>query len=249
MSLSTAYDRWHQQVFDSEPAHRDESSPWYRLVLEYLGSVENERILEIACGRGGFVRLLASREARVVGADFSISALRIGQQKLREREGPPLRAVLAQADAQNLPFAANSFDVVISCETIEHLLDPRAAVREMARVTRPGGLLYLTTPNYLNLMGLYELYAKVRHPGGPAGLAQPLDRRYVFFQTRRVLRNAGWRILRTDGTVYQAPLLPRHNPVEFPWLESNRAVRRFLSPFAFHYFVMAQKPSAGPCAS
>jgi len=249
MSLSTAYDRWHQQVFDSAPAHPDESSPWYRLVLEYLGAVENKRILEIACGRGGFVRLLASREARVVGADFSISALRIGQQKLREREGPPLRAVLAQADAQNLPFAANSFDVVISCETIEHLLDPGAAVREMARVTRPGGLLYLTTPNYLNLMGLYELYAKVRHPGGPSGLVQPLDRRYVFFQTRSVLRNAGWKILRTDGTVYQAPLLPRHNPVEFPWLESNRTVRRFLSPFAFHYFVMAQKPSARPCAS
>lgn len=249
MNLSRAYDHWHQEVFDSAPAHPDESSPWYRLVLEYLGAVENKRILEVACGRGGFSRLLASRGAHIVGADFSISALRIGQQKLREREGPPFRAVLAQADAQNLPFAANSFDVVISCETIEHLRDPRAAVREMARVARPGGLLYLTTPNYLNLMGLYELYAKVRHPGGPAGLVQPLDRRYVFFQTRRVLRNAGWKILRTDGTVYQAPLLPRHNPVEFPWLESNRTVRRLLSPFAFHYFVMAQKPSVPPCAS
>ena len=249
MNLSRAYDHWHQEVFDSAPAHPDESSPWYRLVLEYLGAVENKRILEIACGRGGFSRLLASRGAHIVGADFSISALRIGQQKLREREGPPFRAGLAQADAQNLPFAANSFDVVISCETIEHLRDPRAAVREMARVTRPGGLLYLTTPNYLNLMGLYELYALVRHPGGPSGLVQPLDRRYVFFQTRRVLRKAGWKILRTDGTVYQAPLLPRHNPVEFPWLESNRMVRRLLSPFAFHYFVMAQKPSARPCAS
>src|SRR5438128_1742522 len=115
-----------------------------------------------------------------------------------------------------------------------------------ARVARPGGLLYLTTPNYLNLMGLYELYALVRHPGGPSGLVQPLDRRYVFFQTRRVLRKAGWKILRTDGTVYQVPLLPRHNPVEFPWLESNRTVRKLLSPFAFHYFVMAQKPSAHP---
>lgn len=249
MSLSTAYDQWHQQVFDSEPAHRDESSPWYRLVLEYLGSVENERILEIACGRGGFVRLLASREARVVGADFSISALRIGQQKLREREGPPFRAVLAQADAQNLPFAANSFDVVISCETIEHLPDPRAAVREMARVTRPGGLLYLTTPNYLNLMGLYELYAKVRHPRRAGQFVQPLDRRYVFFQTRRLLRGAGWKILRTDGTVHQAPLLPGRNPIEFHRVESNRTIRRLLSPFAFHYFVIAQKRSTLRCAS
>ncbi len=249
MNLSRAYDHWHQEVFASAPAHPDESSPWYRLVLEYLGSVENERILEIACGRGGFSRLLASRGAHIVGADFSISALRIARQRLQGRPARPVPPMLAQADAQSLPFSTNSFDVVISCETIEHLRDPRAAVREMARVTRPGGLLYLTTPNYLNLIGLYELYAKVRHPGGPSGLVQPLDRHYVFFQTRRVLRKAGWKILRTDGTVYQAPFLPRHNPVEFPWLESIRAVRRFLSPFAFHYFVMAQKPSAPPCAS
>src|SRR5438445_10981162 len=210
MSLSTAYDQWHQEVFDSAPAHPDESSPWYRLVLEYLGAVENKRILEIACGRGGFSRLLASRGAHIVGADFSISALRIGQQKLREREGPPFRAGLAQADAQNLPFAASSFDVVISCETIEHLPDPRVAVREMARVTRPGGLLYLTTPNYLNLMGLDELYALVRHPGAPSGLVQPLDRRYVCFQTRRVWRQAGRRILGPDGPGRHVPLRSVH---------------------------------------
>src|SRR5260370_6752593 len=114
MNLSRAYDHWHQEVFDSAPAHPDESSPWDRLVLEYLGAVENKRILEVGCGRGGFSRLLASRGAHIVGADFSISALRIGQQKLREREGPSFRAVLAQADPQNLPFASNSFLLVVS---------------------------------------------------------------------------------------------------------------------------------------
>src|SRR5258708_10546991 len=103
MNWSRAYDHWDQEVFDSAPANPDESSPWYRLVLVYLGAVENKRILEIACGRGGFSRLLASRGAHIVGADFSISALRIGQQKLRERERPPFRAVLAQAGAHNLP--------------------------------------------------------------------------------------------------------------------------------------------------
>jgi 2-polyprenyl-3-methyl-5-hydroxy-6-metoxy-1,4-benzoquinol methylase len=69
MSLATQYDQWHQRVFDSCPEHADESSPWYELVLEYLPPVENKRILEIACGRGGFVKTLASRGALVFGSD------------------------------------------------------------------------------------------------------------------------------------------------------------------------------------
>ncbi len=64
--------------------------------------------------------------------------------------------------------------MVISCETIEHVPDHRAAVREMYRVCKPGGTLYLTTPNYLNFMGLYLIYAKVRHPGLKS--SQPLDK-------------------------------------------------------------------------
>jgi ubiquinone/menaquinone biosynthesis C-methylase UbiE len=49
---------------------------------------------------------------------------------------------------------------VVSCETIEHVPDVGSAVREMHRVTRPGGKLFLTTPNYANLTGLYDLYSR-----------------------------------------------------------------------------------------
>src|SRR5712692_1987457 len=191
MSLQTEYDIWHQRVFDADPGHADESSPWYRLVLEYLGPVEGRRILEVACGRGGFVRHLTSRGANVFGADFSISALHIAQEKLQRTNGQAARASLVQADAQCLPYVGNSFDVVCSCETIEHLPDPQSALREMWRVTRPGGQLFLTTPNYLNWMGLYELYALVRHPHRKDG--QPFDRRQIFLQVRRWLRRAAGR--------------------------------------------------------
>ena len=71
-------------------------------------------------------------------------------------------ASLVHGDAQQLPFADNSFDRIVSCETIEHLPDVRSAILEMFRVTRPGGKLFLTTPNYANLTGLYEFYARAR---------------------------------------------------------------------------------------
>ena len=53
MTLSTEYDRWHQdRAARPDPKRSDENSPWYRLVREYLGPLRDKRILEIACGRG-----------------------------------------------------------------------------------------------------------------------------------------------------------------------------------------------------
>lgn len=238
MSLRTEYDAWHQGVYESDREHDDASSPWYHLVREQIGAVAGLRVLEVACGRGGFVRELARAGARVTGCDFSEAALRVGQLKLRNGSGKSA-AALIQSDAQKLPFADESFDVVVSCETIEHVPDAQGAVREMYRVARGGGQLFLTTPNYANFMGLYELYSLVRHPARKDD--QPFDRRQWFPQVRGYVRRAGWKILRSDGTVHQFPFVPGRAPVGFPQLEANHTVRRLLSPFAYHYFVMAKK--------
>ncbi len=238
MSLRTDYDVWHERVFNSDPEHEDESSPWYELVREQIGSVTGLRILEVACGRGGFVKELSRNGAHVTGCDFSLAALRVGQEKLRA-QGNGTSAALIQGDAQALPFADKSFDLVVSCETIEHVPDVGKALREMWRVARPGAKLFLTTPNYANLMGLYELYAIVRHPRRKDD--QPFDRRQWFFQIRQYVRKAGWSILRGDGTVHQLPIIPGRNPIELPFLESSHVIRRLLSPFAYHYFLIADK--------
>ena len=192
MTLATEYDKWHTNVFESDPDHADESSPWYQIVLQFLPPVKDKRILEIACGRGGFSRLLGSRGASVCGADFSASAVAIAKERLSRGPAPEGPVTYVQADAQDMPFEENSFDIVVSCETIEHVPDPRAAVREMYRVCKPGGMLYLTTPNYLNFMGLYLIYAAVRHPSLKS--SQPLDERFLFPQIRGfVTWRAGWR--------------------------------------------------------
>jgi 2-polyprenyl-3-methyl-5-hydroxy-6-metoxy-1,4-benzoquinol methylase len=238
MSLRTDYDGWHERVFRADPEHEDASSPWYQLVREEIGDVSGLRVLEVACGRGGFVKELSRAGAHVTGCDFSLAALRVGQEKLRAL-GNGWSPALVQGDAQVLPFTDESFDIVVSCETIEHVPEVKSALREMWRVARPGGRLFLTTPNYANLMGLYDLYARVRHPGRPDD--QPFDRRQWFAQILSDVQRAGWKILRTDGTVHQFPLRPGRSPFRVNVLETNRIVRKLLSPFALHYFVMAQK--------
>jgi ubiquinone/menaquinone biosynthesis C-methylase UbiE len=242
LSLRTEYDAWHQRVYESDVKHEDASSPWYELVREMIGPVAGKQILEVACGRGGFVRELTLAGARVAGCDFSLSAVRIAKSKLDQNRSGTVRSGLVQGDAQKLPFANASFDIVVSCETIEHVPDAQSAVSEMCRVARPGGRLFLTTPNYLNFMGLYEIYAWLHHPHRKDD--QPFDRRQWFPQIRRYIRRAGWVISYTDGTVHQFPFIPGRNPVEFPRLESSPIIRRLLSPFAYHYFVLARKPSA-----
>lgn len=239
--LRGEYDVWHRRVFDSDPHHDDGLSPWYQLVRESIGEVAGMSVLEVASGRGGFVCDLHRRGARVTGCDFSQAALRISREKLRQLAAREDESCFVQGDAQSLPFADATFDMVVSCETIEHLPDPCSAIREMHRVTRPRGRLFLTTPNYLNFMGLYELYALVAHRQRKDD--QPFDRRQWFVQIRRYVRRSGWKILHTDGTVHQFPFVPKRNPVGFPVLESNRTIRRLLSPFAYHYFVIAEKRS------
>jgi ubiquinone/menaquinone biosynthesis C-methylase UbiE len=237
--LSQTYDEWHRNIFTVGESP-DQGSPWYRLVLEYLVPSEGKRVLEVACGRGGFATLLASSGARVCGADFSAAALRIARAKSIEGNGHSPNVVLSQADAHALPFVSGVFDIVISCETIEHLTDSYLALREMARVCRVGGLLYLTTPNYLNLMGLYLIYDRVLRKDRRSPAAQPIDRRWWFPQVRTLVQRAGWNILKTDGTVHQLPF-PGRNPLRLLSLEHNRKVRRLFSPLAFHYFILARK--------
>lgn len=232
MSVRTQYDRWHEER--TGPAQHQEDSPWHRIVREYLPAVQDKRILEIACGRGGFTRDLAASGTRAVGADFSYSALKIAQKGVTS-------ASLAQADATKLPFLAESFDIVVSCETIEHLPDPLSGLSEMARVCRPGGLLYLTTPNYFNLMGLYRVYDSVLGRPQRSEESQPYDTVWNFPEVRRLVRRAGWEILRTDGTVHQVPF-PGRAPITLKIAEGSRRLRRSLAIFALHQFVMARKP-------
>ncbi len=241
MSLRSEYDSWHERILGSDPEHDDATSPWYELVREQIGPVQGLRVLEVACGRGGFLRELACAGAEVTGCDFSMAALLAGQSKLRSIGGN-VRAALIQGDAQSLPFASESFDIIVSCETIEHVPDARSALREMWRIARPGARLFLTTPNYANLMGLYDLYARVRHPHRRDD--QPFDRRQWIPQIRNFVKKAGWKILHSDGTVHQLPILPGRNPIQLPAIESNRTVRRLLSPFAYHYFLISEKRTA-----
>jgi SAM-dependent methyltransferase len=98
-----------------------------------------KRVLDVACGTGyGSAILAQTGAAQVVGVDISIEAIAGKQQT---------RLALANGDACNLPFDNNTFDIVVSFETIEHLASPELLLAEISRVLKPGGLCLCSSPN------------------------------------------------------------------------------------------------------
>jgi SAM-dependent methyltransferase len=99
------------------------------------------RVLDLGCGHGSNTQVLfGSRpEVRVVGMDLSSRAV---VQFVRSTCSPAVRAT-----GEGLPFPDAAFDLVVSDDVIEHLVDTDAYVREIKRVLRPGGHLTLSTPN------------------------------------------------------------------------------------------------------
>jgi len=227
MSPKTAYDEWHNRLAVDQLA----DAPWHRLVKEHLsvaGDLAGKRVIEIGCGRGGFACWLASQQphpGELVAADFSPAAVRKG--KLFSAERGLTRIRWEVMDIEAIAHENESFDTVISCETIEHVPNPQKAVRELSRILRPGGRLFLTTPNYLGLLGLYRIYV------GLTGRTyteegQPINHFMLLPRTRRMVTKAGLRISAMDGVGHYLPF-PGRPPIEMTVLDHPRFLMRWVS--------------------
>jgi SAM-dependent methyltransferase len=133
--------------------------PWSRRYHEHaLGALldlspPRGRVLDAGCGNGLLLEHLARRRApvdRYVGIDVSSGMLahaRERRERLRRAGEAAPTSQLAQADVLRLPFAADTFDLVVARGLLHHLSDPAAGLRELARVLRPAGSVLLLDPN------------------------------------------------------------------------------------------------------
>lgn len=103
--------------------------------------ISGGRVLDAACGNGYGAEVLLAAGPEVVAADVAVEALAEARSLGRDR----IR--LTGASLLALPFPADTFDVVVSLETIEHVDDDRAYVAEVRRVLRADGVLICSTPN------------------------------------------------------------------------------------------------------
>ena len=135
---------YHASVLRSHTWRTAENSAGYLLpVLE-----PGQRLLDVGCGPGTVTVDLAARVAPgvVVGVDTSAAVL--GLARATADAAGARNVTFQEADATSLPFADDSFDVVHAHQVLQHLSDPVAALREMRRVTRPGGYVAVRDADY-----------------------------------------------------------------------------------------------------
>jgi len=223
-----AYDEWHNELGTTETDGVD--TPWTKMLAPYLSSATGKRVLEIGCGRGTFARHLTGLgAASVTACDFSFAAIALAS---RLSDKP----MFLLADIQRIPFGSASFDVVVSCETIEHVPEPRRAVEELVRVLRPGGHLLLTTPNYLGLTGLYRIYLRLRGRRFTE-IGQPINKLTMLPITRHWVRTAGLEIIEAHTEGHYVPW-PGRDPICTPRVQRVPFVGRHLG---LHSMIVASK--------
>jgi SAM-dependent methyltransferase len=145
--------------------------------LERLRLRPGEKLLDAGCGEGRHCFGALERGARVVGLDLDRPSLEAAARPLRTRAAElGSLGVMLQGNAFHLPFRDESFDKVICSEVMEHVHDYRAAARELARVTKPDGMVAVTIPTatsenlYLRLGDEY-----FESPGGHIRIFKPRD--------------------------------------------------------------------------
>jgi len=170
--LSTVYDRINPFIWNERM--RTEA-----LSLLEFPDPEEAMVLDVGCGTGFATEGLLEHADVVYGIDQSEHQL----EKAYAKFGKHGRVRFHRGDAERLPFASNSFDIVWSSGSIEYWPNPILALREFRRVLKPGGQVLVVGPNY---------------PENPvaAALADAMMLFYDEYEADRMFKTAGFEDVR-----------------------------------------------------
>jgi SAM-dependent methyltransferase len=179
------------------------------LLKRYLPSPPRD-ILDVGCGTG--INLLWHRDQfrprRLVGCDYSATALGWCSQTIRAHPDGGMVPRLSRGDVRLLPFADASFDLVISLDVFDLFAPPdgdRDAFAELFRVLRPGGVAFVRAPAYDWLISSHDHLFETRHRYSAGELGWKMGR-------------AGFSVLKTTYA----------NSLLFPAAAAQRLMRKFL---------------------
>ncbi len=164
------------QTYSDKAALRGEPSYVWRagqerrlaMIRAAAGERINGRVFENGCGLGAYLARLAEDAAFAIGLDIEVDRAR----QAHITTGMPTLSGAGEA----LPFPSNQFDLILSNEVLEHVVDDRQAAREIVRVLKPGGRLVLFCPNRGYPFETHGIYWRGKYHFGNIPLVNYLPR-------------------------------------------------------------------------
>jgi SAM-dependent methyltransferase len=187
---------------------------------EFMARIElrpGMRVLDAACGTGNLAVLAARRGCKVSGLDIATNLIAQARERAQQEA---LAIEFNEGDAEAMPYADASFDVVVSMYGVMFAPRPERVASELCRVTKPGGLIALANWMPSGFVGkMFGVFA--RHVPPPAGIPSPL-----LWGDEAVVRE------RFNGAVKDLRLTPRIARFRFPFdpAETVEFFRRFYGP-------------------
>ena len=211
----------HDSVLRSHRWRTAENSAGYLLPHLTAGA----RLLDVGCGPGTITADLAARAGEVVAIDAAEDIL--GQARAEAEQRGQANVTFQPGDVYHLDFPDGSFDVVHAHQVLQHLTDPVAALTEMRRVCRPGGLIAARDGDYGGMFwfpedpGLTEWQALYRNVARAIGGEPDAGRRMPSWA-----RQAGFEAVEASASAWCYT-----GPVDRPWWGASWAERLTESPF------------------
>jgi SAM-dependent methyltransferase len=144
-----------------------------QMILQAAGERMQGKVLENGCGVGMYVEHLAPFAGEITGLEYDFPRA----QEAHQLTGPLTNANIVCAAGEGLPFPSESFDLILSHEVLEHVVDDQAAVQEMARLLRPGGRMVIFVPNRGYPFETHGIYWRGAYRFGNIPLVNYLPRR------------------------------------------------------------------------
>ena len=165
----------------------------FRLIGKYCPQGNFRSLLDIGCADGSFAMMIGTRY------DYNLFGIDICKKPIIEARKKGVMAITQNIEKEKLPYKNNTFNIIIMCEVLEHIFDTDFLIKEIYRVLKPNGYLFITVPNVAS----FTSRIKLLFGGYPNGVEYNVGKKtnghiraYTPNIIKKQLKNNGFKIIK-----------------------------------------------------